>query len=1318
MLTALRDLRFEPPLLPQLLVGTFLLLCGLLAAPDARAQNWGARVHPSSGGPDTQVRIYGDGFSATTGDNVVTFGGVQADVESASQTRIVARVPSFPHGPVPVRVSSPDTSITAANPFTVVSGGTGSYLLADELTGLESGTADWIDANQNGHLDLLVTGVDNNVDTTTTLYLNDGAGGFSAVDPGFTPVANSAVAVGDVNGDVLDDVVLTGNDGNGPIAEIYLNDPAGGFLQADTGIEPVDSSSVTLGDVDSDGDLDLFLTGSNLSSNATATLYINDGTGNFSGSGETFTAVKNSSSTFGDVNDDGHLDVVYTGQTSDLVGEVLVYQNNGDGTFSTGTSIDNLEGGSVSLGDADADGALDLFVTGIDGNDFPRAKLYVNDGTGSFSDSGQSFVGVTNSTSEFGDMTGDGAVDLVVTGLDDTGSPTTSLYVNDGTGSFLAVDAGLGGVEHGATALGDVYGNGALDLFVSGLDTNAAPTLGLYGNEFVSPDISVDDSPLSESLTFGEMNRRSIQIENTATSADASHLDFDTYALGLAVEDRTKDVASTQDVETEPKSHGVHPPRLLDDPVNDTDSEVANVDQVRAGIAGDVMNVVIENAALDSTRYVGSFLLDVDRDSSTGVQPDFLRAEQEIGAEYEVFFDLSVDGEKTAILRDVSGVQLGQAPLDVDSSKIHFSISLAPIHAPLPFHMAGLVGAGSDQPTDWLPDAGNMKLGTTRWLSLSPSFSSLGPGESGTIDVQFDATRVPPGDYEGVIHVRSTDQDQPITEVPVSFSIDSGVTFHPPEDPPAAGSNVPLDINFPDTFSPTAGALLYAPSGARTPERHELEISSGTQTVSTEIPGSAVTEQGTRYAAQLNVPLSDRPTDLQFSVPPYAPDSTAFLPVALGNVEAEGSFPSNAYRMLTIPVDLGDRSGFEALQDQYGSYDPSRWRLARWDPGSSSYQFGDAAAPLEPGQAAWLINEAGDRLTIDDALSADASSPQAIPIQSGWNQVGNPFSFPVSWAEVGRSDAVHAPVGFDSTGYRFDVQTLSPWQGYFVYNDADSTTTLYIPPVEATEEDRGVTLAKAASAESGYRLQAIASAYQDGRRLQDASTWLGFSNGAVEGFGPEDHPKPPPIGSPVQLKVVQDNGPPLAQSLKPNSSEGAVWDLRVEYNDRSLSSSQEVTIQLAEEGPRPDGFQRYVIDRRTNTRLPLTNESVTVQLAENERSRNLRVIVGTESFARTKSEGAPLSIEETKLRTNAPNPFSESTSITYQLADDTEVTITIYDTLGRRVQTLTDERKRTGVHHVEWRPDSRGGRSLASGIYFCRMKTPNYRETRKLVLVR
>ena len=611
------------------------------------------------------------------------------------------------------------------------------------------------------------------------------------------------------------------------------------------------------------------------------------------------------------------------------------------------------------------------------------------------------------------------------------------------------------------------------------------------------------------------------------------------------------------------------------------------------------------------------------------------------------------------------------------------------------------------------------------WVALSRSSGTVDPGGSQSVGVEFRGDGTPPGTRDAIIRILSDDPSQDTTDVPVALTIDPPpVAISEPDTPPAPGSDVPLSIEIPASFSPTSGTLFYRTAGQRTVRDTAIDLSGldagAAGTVTATIPGGAVMKAGVAYFVELIGPLPDGSGTFGLNVPSTAPERTGFIPTQFNSIVASGPFQPNTYRMLSIPVDLGDRAAFDVLKDEYGSYDRTKWRLARWSAPDSSYEYGPSVDSLGPGRAAWLITNGGRQLEVSNGRSADASGPRTLQLHPAWNQIGNPFPFPVAWSDVQRPASVRPPFAYGPTGYRSDVQVLAPWEGVFVYNAADSTVTIQVPPVDTSgaATSRPPTRPKTEAQTSGYRLRAQASVFRKGTRLRDQATWLGFADAADEGFGPKDRAKPPGIGPRVRLDVTADNGPALSRSIKPPTADGAAWDLRVGLHlGERLSSSKKVSIALAETGRRPEGFKRYVIDRDRERRLPVTNGTVTVKLPKKDPTRRLRVIVGTEAFARTNSDGVPLAIEQTKLRANAPNPFRESTTIHYQLAEQQSVSIAIFDVLGRRVRTLVDEQKSAGVHRVDWAPDATG-RALASGVYFCRMEAGSYTSTRKLVLVR
>jgi len=83
------------------------------------------------------------------------------------------------------------------------------------------------------------------------------------------------------------------------------------------------------------------------------------------------------------------------------------------------------------------------------------------------------------------------------------------------------------------------------------------------------------------------------------------------------------------------------------------------------------------------------------------------------------------------------------------------------------------------------------------------------------------------------------------------------------------------------------------------------------------------------------------------------------------------------------------------------------------------------------------------------------------------------------------------------------------------------------------------------------------------------------------------------------------------------------------------------------------------------------------------------------------------------LYQNYPNPFNPSTVISYQLPTYTNVTLKIYDVLGREVETLVDTKQQAGAHIVRF-----DGSRFASGVYFYRLTAGSSSFTRKMLLLK
>ena len=109
-----------------------------------------------------------------------------------------------------------------------------------------------------------------------------------------------------------------------------------------------------------------------------------------------------------------------------------------------------------------------------------------------------------------------------------------------------------------------------------------------------------------------------------------------------------------------------------------------------------------------------------------------------------------------------------------------------------------------------------------------------------------------------------------------------------------------------------------------------------------------------------------------------------------------------------------------------------------------------------------------------------------------------------------------------------------------------------------------------------------------------------------------------------------------------------------------------------------------------------------------------------DTLSRGVSNGSPTGIEDENLsitnymlNQNYPNPFNPTTTISFQLPIASQVTLKIYDILGKEVATLVDEMKKAGNYQVKF-----DATQLASGMYFYRLDTKNFSQVRKMILMK
>ena len=363
------------------------------------------------------------------------------------------------------------------------------------LDGVWQSSTAFSDVDGDGDEDVLLAGSNGSLERIAKLYLNDGSGNFSLFDStSFTGVLAGSVAFSDIDNDGDQDVFIAGSSSqSGQTATLYTNDGTGNFSRMQgTLFDGVGVSSIAFEDIDNDGDPDLLITGQNNSFERIAKLYTNDGTGNFSlVSGTPFEGVQNGSVAFSDVDGDDDSDVLITGKNNSDIYVSNLFINDGSGNFSIkdGTPFDSLWQGSVVFADTDGDGDEDVLLTGQNNSERQVSLLYLNDGLGDFTKkSATPFQGVWGSSVAFADIDNDMDLDVMITGQERFGDRFTSLYTNDGAGNFMLVDdTPFEGGVRGSVDFSDVDGDGDQDVLLTGSNNSNEQFAKLYLNSGISP---------------------------------------------------------------------------------------------------------------------------------------------------------------------------------------------------------------------------------------------------------------------------------------------------------------------------------------------------------------------------------------------------------------------------------------------------------------------------------------------------------------------------------------------------------------------------------------------------------------------------------------------------------------------------------------------------------------------------------------------------------------------------------------------------------------------------------------------------------------
>jgi hypothetical protein len=421
------------------------------------------------------------------------------------------------------------------------------------------------------------------------------------------------------------------------------------------------------------------------------------------------------------------------------------------------------------------------------------------------------------------------------------------------------------------------------------------------------------------------------------------------------------------------------------------------------------------------------------------------------------------------------------------------------------------------------------------------------------------------------------------------------------------------------------------------------------------------------------------------------------------------STSAETYRMISLPGNVYNGNLGYHFEEELGPYDPSVWRMFRWN----GTAYSETNFDMFPGEAYWIITRDPAGLTSAEGSSMEMMTGSTVNLSPGWNMVANPYNFSLSVSDLQYNDGDIEPDLYRYTGSGYSTtNSFLPCYGVWIF--ANTSTSILFDPLGAGSA------ARSAAEELTWHGSVKATSGD----LTDTENVFGAHIGASTGWDVLDRHEPPVIGDYVTLAFDNDdwaNHPGrYSRDIRSDAEAGHIWPFTVITNQSGYVS---LSVELPEE--LPAGWEVYLLDRAFDKVQNLSVESVyDFTAAGSETPREFELLVGPPEFTREALDDIELTPSDYRLAQNVPNPFNAVTTIQFSLPAESEVNLTVYDLVGRKVaEPLTSVPFESGSHFLIWDGKDSQDRPVSSGVYFYRLEAvkngqTKFAKTRKLILLK
>ena len=446
--------------------------------------------------------------------------------------------------------------------------------------------------------------------------------------------------------------------------------------------------------------------------------------------------------------------------------------------------------------------------------------------------------------------------------------------------------------------------------------------------------------------------------------------------------------------------------------------------------------------------------------------------------------------------------------------------------------------------------------------------------------------------------------------------------------------------------------------------------------------------------------------------------------IAVDNME---NLSSSKYKTVEVKFSSGEMTMAHENSSYPEGIDKGGWRLISWpgvpqdlslsesrlEDGHIFYQYQplleEYVVPdmIEIGSAYWFKHKYNEPVVFEEDTSSSLPLENyTISLQQGWNMIGSPFSFSVPFEKDSTVGDLITYGNQDKDGWSSSQNTFEPWNGYAVYA-ADTATITLLPFGETNNSAERII----ASDEWTLNLRLESDSYFN------FSTTVGRKIHAVNNLDSYDTPKLIDLNNNLAVvsKLVGLKTYNYIRDIRSTDDFNGVWDLRLE----SEGDQELLLFSGLFQGPIPKDLHISIVDiQKRSIEYDFLSSGFEIQ-NKSSLSYDLKFVAGDLDYVIQKSEDILEDIpDQYALSQNYPNPFNPITRMNYQLPKRSRVIISIYNIMGQEVRTLLNQDQDYGAHSITWNGVDQFGKTMATGVYFARMSTGSFSQTKKMLLLK